>query len=90
MRAGGGEEVLLHVEIANNNTGDMPLRMLRYCTDIRLAGHTGPLRQFLIYTGADALTMPDGLQEPERLEYRYGLVGRTSCAGCSPAWTRAQ
>jgi hypothetical protein len=83
MRAGGGEEFLLHVEIANNNRADMALRMLRYYTDIRLAGHTGPLRQFLIYIGADALSMPAGLQEPERLDYRYGLVDmhRVNCAG---------
>jgi len=35
MRATDGEEFLLHVEIANNNTANMPLRMLRYYTDIR-------------------------------------------------------
>lgn len=39
MRASSGEEFLLHVEIANNNRADMPLRMPRYYTDIRLAGH---------------------------------------------------
>ncbi len=54
-------EFLLHVEIANSNRADMPLRMLRYYTDIRLAGHRGPLPQFLIYIGADALTMPVGI-----------------------------
>jgi hypothetical protein len=29
MRASGGEAFLLHVEIANTNSADMPLRMLR-------------------------------------------------------------
>ena len=48
MRGANGEEFLLHTEISNNNDADMPLRMLRYYTDIRLAGHTGPLRQCLI------------------------------------------
>jgi len=61
----------------------MPLRMLRYYTDIRLAGHSGPIRQFLIYIGADRLTMPAGLDEPDLLAYRYGLVDmhRVDCAG---------
>jgi len=47
MRQTDGAEFLLHIEIANNNKADMPLRMLRYYTDIRLAGHPGPIRQFL-------------------------------------------
>jgi hypothetical protein len=71
------------VEIANNDRADMPLRMLGYYTDIRRAEHRGPLKQFLIYIGADALAMPDGFQEPEPLDYRYGLVDmhRVNCAG---------
>jgi len=83
MRERSGAEFLLHVEIANNNTTDMPLRMLRYYTDIRLAGHTGTLRQFLLYIGAEPLRMPDGIQEPVWLEYRYGLVDmhQINCAG---------
>ncbi len=83
MRGADGEEFLLHVEIANNNAADMPLRMLRYYTDIRFAGHPGPIRQFLIYIGTDPLTMPAGLDEPELLDYRYGLVDmhRIDCAG---------
>jgi len=83
MRAASGEEFLLHTEIANNNQNDMPLRMLRYYTDIRLAGHRGRLRQFLIYIGVDPLTMSDGIAEPELLDYHYGLVDmhRVNCAG---------
>jgi len=52
-------------------------------TDIRLAGHAGPIRQFLIYIGADPLTMPAGLAEPELLDYRYGLVDmhQIDCTG---------
>jgi len=74
---------LLHVEIANDNTPNMPLRMLRYYTDIRLAGQRGPIRQFLIYIGSERLTMPDGLEEPGLLDYHYGLVDmhRINCAG---------
>jgi len=83
MRATDGEEFLLHVEIANNNAPDMPLRMLRYYTDIRFAGHPGPIHQFLIYIGANRLTMPAGLDEPGLLDSRYGLVDmhQVDCAG---------
>ncbi len=84
MRASDGAEFLLHVEIANDNAADMPLRMLRYHTDIRFAGHPGPIRQFLIYIGADRLTMPVGLEESGLLDgYRYGLVDmhQVDCAG---------
>jgi hypothetical protein len=42
MRAPSGDEFLLHTEISNNNAPDMPLRMLRYYTDIRLAGMRDP------------------------------------------------
>jgi len=83
MRGADGEEFLLHIEIANNNTRNMPLRTLRYYTDIRFAGHPGPIRQFLIYIGSDRLTMPTGIEEPELLDYHYGLVDmhQVDCAG---------
>ena len=83
MRAASGEEFLLHVEIANNNSADMALRMLRYYTDIRLAGHQGPLQQFLVYIGTEPLRMPTGIQEPEALDYRYRVVDmhQINCAG---------
>ncbi|WP_295388399.1 hypothetical protein [uncultured Thiodictyon sp.] len=83
MRARDGQEFLLHVEIANNNRSEMPLRMLRYYTDIRFAGHKGPIRQFLIYIGTGPLSMPNGIAEPELLDYRYGLVDmhQVNCTG---------
>ena len=43
MRSRDGEEFLLHAEIANNNSTGMPLRMLRYYTDIRFSGQRGPI-----------------------------------------------
>lgn len=48
-----------------------------------MAGHAGPIRQFLIYIGADPLNMPGRIEEPELLDYRYGLVDmhRVNCAG---------
>jgi len=83
MHASDGTEFLLHVEIANNNAANMPLRMLRYYTDIRFADHSGPVRQFLIYIGADRLTMPMGLDEPGLPDYHYGLVDmhQVDCTG---------
>ena len=54
MRATDGAEFLLHVEIANNNCPDMSLRMLRYYSDIRLAGHSGSLKQFLTLPAREA------------------------------------
>jgi len=83
MRDRDGEEFLLHVEVANNNDSNMPLRMLRYYTDIRLAKHHGPIRQFLIYIGSERLAMPAGLDEPGFEGYRYGLVDmhRIDCSG---------
>jgi len=83
MRRADGEEFLLHIEIANNNATDMPLRMLRCYTDIHFAGHPGQIRQFLIYIGTDRLTMPAGLDEPGLLDYRYGLVDmhQVNCVG---------
>ncbi|WP_089726183.1 hypothetical protein [Candidatus Thiosymbion oneisti] len=69
--------------IANHNAAGMPLRMLRYYTDIRFAGHAGHIRQFLIYIGSDRLNMQAGIDEPGLLDYRYGLVDmhRVNCAG---------
>lgn len=61
----------------------MPLRMLRYYTDIRFAGHQGPIRQFLVYIGTAPLAMADGIEESGLLGYHYGLVDmhRVNCAG---------
>ncbi len=53
----------------------MPLRMLRYYTDIRLAGHNEPLRQFLLYIGADPLTMPGGIDTPKPTVSSVDLEG---------------
>ena len=65
------------------NRAELPLRMLRYFTDIRLAGHEGPIQQFLIYIGSAPLTMSDGIQEPDLLDYRYAVVDmhKVNCAG---------
>ncbi len=62
---------LLHLEIQNDNHPQMPLRMLRYYTDIRLRWSDEPLQQYLVYIGEKKLTMPDGIAT---LDYRYQVI----------------
>ncbi|MFZ1235357.1 MAG: hypothetical protein WAQ53_19005 [Thiofilum sp.] len=64
---------ILHIEIQNQNDNTMPLRMLRYFTDIQLANPHEPVHQHLIYIGKDALTMPHSFQAPA-FTYQYGLL----------------
>ena len=73
LRETGGEAFILHIEIRNNNDDTMALRMLRYGSDILLAHPGLPLRQYVIYIGADPLTMRNGIEEAD-LRYRYGLL----------------
>ncbi|MCP4407044.1 MAG: Rpn family recombination-promoting nuclease/putative transposase, partial [Gammaproteobacteria bacterium] len=67
------ESYLLHIEIQNHNDVKMPLRMLRYYTDIRLSWPKEPLHQYLIYIGKDRLSMPAGIDEPGH-RYRYRIL----------------
>ena len=43
-RRQNGEAFILHVEIQNDNDPRMPLRMMRYYTDIQLAWPEEPIR----------------------------------------------
>jgi len=82
VRSTDGGEFILHIEIQNDNDRWMPWRMLRYLTDIRFEHPDTPIRQYLIYIGKRALTMPDGIEEG-RLIYGYDVVDMHSldCAG---------
>lgn len=62
---------LLHLEIQNDNHPQMPLRMLRYYTDIRLRWPDEPLQQYLVYIGRKKLTMPDGVAA---FNYQYQII----------------
>ncbi len=64
---------ILHIEIQNDNDSVMPLRMLRYYTDIRLCYPEDALRQYLIYIGKPKLTMDNGLSEPNH-HYQYTII----------------
>lgn len=68
-----GSPFILHVEIQNANEGQMPLRMMRYYTDIALAYPNLPIQQYLIYIGKPKLSMADKV-ETENWTYRYKLI----------------
>ena len=61
-----GQAFILHLEIQNQNQSNMPDRMLRYLTDIRLNYPNEALFQYLLYIGKNALTMPDGIETAHR------------------------
>lgn len=66
-------EFILHIEIQNNNDATMPLRMLRYYTDICFAHPNLSIHQYLIYIGSQKLTMP-AQKCDYGLKYRYTIV----------------
>ena len=51
----------------------MPLRMLRYYTDIKFDYQQLPIHQYLLYIGKKPLTMEDRLAD-DHLNYHYHLV----------------
>jgi hypothetical protein len=73
LRRGETETGILHIEIQNSNDADMPLRMLRYYTDIRFQHRSGALHQYLIYIGKQALNIPDNLHDTD-LRYGYHIL----------------
>ncbi|QQZ29509.1 hypothetical protein HMY34_12395 [Thiothrix subterranea] len=72
-RQADGQDFILHIEIQNQNDSSMPLRMLRYFTDIQLAHPGYSIHQHLIYIGRDRLTMPDHFNAPT-LAYHYPIL----------------
>jgi len=70
----GQRDFILHIEIQNNNQAIMPLRMLRYYTDIALGfPKVKEIEQYLIYIGKDKLTMADGITNKHQ-QYHYHLI----------------
>ncbi|OQX11941.1 MAG: hypothetical protein BWK73_16240 [Thiothrix lacustris] len=72
-RQADGQDFILHIEIQNQNDSTMPLRMLRYFTDIQLAHPGYTVHQHLIYIGRERLTMPDHFNAPT-LTYHYPIL----------------
>ena len=73
VRLPDGETFILHVESQNGNESNMPVRMLRYLTDILLDFPGLPVRQYLVYIGREPLSMADGLNMPD-FSYRYRVI----------------
>ncbi len=68
-----GQPFILHLEIQNNNHPQMPLRMLRYYTDIQMSWQKEEIRQYMLYIGSSKLTMKSGLQTAN-LSYQYQIL----------------
>jgi len=68
-----GDTFIMHLEIQNNNDSTMPVRMLRYLTDIKLAYPEYPVHQCLVYIGAAPLNMSNILSSPQ-LNYHYERI----------------
>lgn len=67
------QSFILHVEIQNSNEPLMPLRMMRYYTDIALQHPKLPIEQYVIYIGKRPLRMPAQVQGKDWV-YRYRLI----------------
>ena len=68
-----GEQFILHLELQNANHAQMPLRMMRYYTDIALAHPGMTIHQYVVYTGRGKLNMADQVAHPAWC-YRYQLI----------------
>lgn len=64
---------ILHLEIQNRNQSDMPDRMLRYLSDLRIHYPGEDVSQYLLYIGKAALAMPDNIHTAQ-LQYRYDVI----------------
>ena len=77
VKNGQGESYILHVEIQNDNRSDVPLRMMRYYTDLALEHAGEKVMQHLLYIGKASLTMPDHVRGHDWL-YRYNVLDMRS------------
>lgn len=68
-----GEQLILHVEIQNANDNTMPVRMLRYLSDILLQYPNEQVYQYVVYIGKRPLSMPNQLVQPA-FSYQYYLL----------------
>ena len=72
-----GEGYILHVEIQNDNKADVPLRMLRYYSDLALEHIGEQIVQYLLYIGKAPLSIPDHVQATG-WRYCYNLLDMRS------------
>ena len=72
-----GKIYILHVEIQNDNQSNMPLRMLRYYSDIALQYPKDKVVQYLLYIGKAPLTMTN-LINGHNWTYRHEVLDMRS------------
>ena len=72
-----GEGYILHVEIQNDNKADVPLRMLRYYSDLALEHIGEEIKQYLLYIGKAPLSIPVHVQATG-WRYCYNLLDMRS------------
>ena len=73
VKDSAGKTFILHIEIQNQNQSNMPDRMLRYLSDIRITHPGEEVCQYLLYIGQSALSMPDNIQTAQ-LQYGYNVI----------------
>ena len=73
VKDANGKSYILHVEIQNDNQKNMPLRMLRYYSDIALAHVGEKVVQHLLYIGKAPLSMPNQIRD-HNLLYHYEIL----------------
>ncbi len=73
VKEADGKSYILHVEIQNDNQRDMPLRMMRYYSDIALAHAGEKIVQYLLYIGKAPMTMADHVSD-DGWRYRYRVL----------------
>ena len=73
VKEADGKSYILHVEIQNDNQRDMPLRMMRYYSDIALAHAGEKIVQYLLYIGKAPMTMADHVSD-DGWQYRYRVL----------------
>jgi len=67
------QHFILHLEIQTSNDSKMPIRMLRYLTDIQQAHPKQRIHQCLVYIGEKKVRMANTLNSPQ-LSYCYDLI----------------
>ena len=73
VKEADGKSYILHVEIQNDNQRDMPLRMMRYYSDIAIAHAGEKIAQYLLYIGKAPMTMADHVSD-DGWQYRYRVL----------------
>ena len=68
-----GNSFVIHIEIQNQNQTNMPIRMLRYLTDIKLSYPNEDVHQYLLYIGKSKLSMAKSMQS-KQLNYQYSVI----------------